>query len=140
MVYCLPLLILQRLLSQDPSTKPPSMSIPLQHRLWSQLRSLSLAAGLAFPSPLRSYPKQQRAEFACETSVWSIWAKAMTPFPCAWSLQVPCLPFLPLLSITINSILMARLSAGAWLRYLLWMAVGKPGCPPQPRAGGSLFG
>uniref|UniRef100_A0A672U317 Cationic amino acid transporter C-terminal domain-containing protein n=1 Tax=Strigops habroptila TaxID=2489341 RepID=A0A672U317_STRHB len=66
----------------------------------------------------------QRAEFACETSVWSIWAKAMTPFPCAWSLQVPCLPFLPLLSITINSILMARLSAGAWLRYLLWMAVG----------------
>ncbi|XP_030359433.1 cationic amino acid transporter 2-like [Strigops habroptila] len=40
------------------------------------------------------------------------------------SFMVPCLPFLPLLSITINSILMARLSAGAWLRYLLWMAVG----------------
>ncbi|KFW12445.1 Low affinity cationic amino acid transporter 2, partial [Eurypyga helias] len=45
-----------------------------------------------------------------------------TPFPCA--AQVPCLPFLPLLSITINSTLMARLSVAAWLRYLLWMAVG----------------
>uniref|UniRef100_A0A663F5B7 Cationic amino acid transporter C-terminal domain-containing protein n=1 Tax=Aquila chrysaetos chrysaetos TaxID=223781 RepID=A0A663F5B7_AQUCH len=40
------------------------------------------------------------------------------------SFTVPCLPFLPLLSITINSILMARLSAAAWLRYLLWMAIG----------------
>ncbi|KAM6357353.1 cationic amino acid transporter 2-like [Alca torda] len=40
------------------------------------------------------------------------------------SFTVPCLPFLPLLSITINSILMARLSAAAWLRYLLWMATG----------------
>ncbi|NXV43445.1 CTR2 protein, partial [Uria aalge] len=50
--------------------------------------------------------------------------KGMIPLPCAWSLQVPCLPFLPLLSITINSILMARLSAASWLRYLLWMATG----------------
>ncbi|XP_005440764.2 cationic amino acid transporter 2-like isoform X1 [Falco rusticolus] len=40
------------------------------------------------------------------------------------SFMVPCLPFLPLLSITINSILLARLSAAAWLRYLLWMAIG----------------
>ncbi|NXJ87602.1 CTR2 protein, partial [Corythaixoides concolor] len=40
------------------------------------------------------------------------------------SFMVPCLPFLPLLSITINSILMARLSVAAWLRYLLWMASG----------------
>ncbi|KFV16983.1 Low affinity cationic amino acid transporter 2, partial [Tauraco erythrolophus] len=40
------------------------------------------------------------------------------------SFMVPCLPFLPLLSITINSILMARLSTAAWLRYLLWMAIG----------------
>lgn len=43
-----------------------------------------------------------------------------------WWLQVPCLPFLPLLSITTNSCLMAQLGAGAWLRYLLWMALGKP--------------
>ncbi|NXF29326.1 CTR2 protein, partial [Nyctibius bracteatus] len=40
------------------------------------------------------------------------------------SFMVPCLPFLPLLSITINSILVARLSTAAWLRYLLWMAIG----------------
>nr|XP_009485387.1 PREDICTED: low affinity cationic amino acid transporter 2-like [Pelecanus crispus] len=40
------------------------------------------------------------------------------------SFMVPCLPFLPLLSITINSILMAQLSVAAWLRYLLWMAIG----------------
>uniref|UniRef100_G1N3J1 Cationic amino acid transporter C-terminal domain-containing protein n=1 Tax=Meleagris gallopavo TaxID=9103 RepID=G1N3J1_MELGA len=40
------------------------------------------------------------------------------------SFMVPCLPFLPLLSITANSCLMAQLSAAAWLRYLLWMALG----------------
>ncbi|NXJ29263.1 CTR2 protein, partial [Dicrurus megarhynchus] len=38
--------------------------------------------------------------------------------------MVPCLPFLPILSISINTVLMARLSAAAWLRYLLWMAAG----------------
>ncbi|NWR09449.1 CTR2 protein, partial [Paradoxornis webbianus] len=40
------------------------------------------------------------------------------------SFMVPCLPFLPLLSISINTVLVSRLSAAAWLRYLLWMAVG----------------
>ncbi|NWU03967.1 CTR2 protein, partial [Urocynchramus pylzowi] len=40
------------------------------------------------------------------------------------SFMVPCLPFLPLLSISINAVLLARLSAAAWLRYLLWMALG----------------
>ncbi|NXQ11014.1 CTR2 protein, partial [Peucedramus taeniatus] len=40
------------------------------------------------------------------------------------SFMVPCLPFLPLLSISINAVLLARLSAAAWLRYLLWMAGG----------------
>ncbi|NWR72114.1 CTR2 protein, partial [Centropus unirufus] len=40
------------------------------------------------------------------------------------SFMVPCVPFLPLLSITINSILMARLGVAAWLWYLLWMATG----------------
>ncbi|NXV02013.1 CTR2 protein, partial [Cettia cetti] len=40
------------------------------------------------------------------------------------SFMVPCLPFLPLVSISINTVLMARLSAAAWLRYLLWLAAG----------------
>ncbi|KAM6116305.1 LOW QUALITY PROTEIN: cationic amino acid transporter 2-like [Pterocles gutturalis] len=40
------------------------------------------------------------------------------------SFMVPCLPFLLLLSITINSILVAWLSVAAWLWYLLWMAIG----------------
>ncbi|OWK59560.1 Cationic amino acid transporter 2 [Lonchura striata] len=38
--------------------------------------------------------------------------------------MVPCLPFLPLLSISSSAVLVARLSAAAWLQYLLWMAVG----------------
>ncbi|KAM6196364.1 cationic amino acid transporter 2-like [Sarcoramphus papa] len=51
-----------------------------------------------------------------------VWRQPQSPERA--SFMVPCLPFLPLLSITINSILMARLSAAAWLRYLLWMAIG----------------
>uniref|UniRef100_A0A8B9IUK7 Cationic amino acid transporter C-terminal domain-containing protein n=1 Tax=Amazona collaria TaxID=241587 RepID=A0A8B9IUK7_9PSIT len=76
-----------------------------------------------------SWVSTARLQCLCAGGAWCITALALpllviTPFPCAWSLQVPCLPFLPLLSITINSILMAWLSAGAWLRYLLWMAIG----------------
>ncbi|KAM7007925.1 cationic amino acid transporter 2-like [Passerculus sandwichensis] len=47
--------------------------------------------------------------------------------PQSWdkaSFMVPCLPFLPLLSISTNAVLLARLSAAPWLRYLLWMAAG----------------
>uniref|UniRef100_A0A8C9EUG9 Cationic amino acid transporter C-terminal domain-containing protein n=1 Tax=Pavo cristatus TaxID=9049 RepID=A0A8C9EUG9_PAVCR len=51
------------------------------------------------------------------------------------SFMVPCLPFLPLLSITANSCLMAQLGAAAWLRYLIWMALGKP-CTLLCPAGG----
>ncbi|KAM6299752.1 cationic amino acid transporter 2-like [Aegotheles albertisi] len=40
------------------------------------------------------------------------------------SFMVPCLPFLPLLSIATSSALLARLGTAAWLRYLLWMATG----------------
>ncbi|NXH27526.1 CTR2 protein, partial [Myiagra hebetior] len=40
------------------------------------------------------------------------------------SFMVPCLPFLPVLSISINTVLVARLTVAAWLRYLLWMALG----------------
>ncbi|GAB0195929.1 cationic amino acid transporter 2-like [Grus japonensis] len=55
----------------------------------------------------------------------------------AYSLVAGCVV---LLSITINCILMAQLSVATWLQYLLWMAIGKPGHPSGPGAGGNLFG
>lgn len=39
--------------------------------------------------------------------------------------QVPLLPFLPVLSMFINVYLMMQLGKGTWMRFAIWMVIGK---------------
>ena len=44
-----------------------------------------------------------------------------TPLP----FMVPCVPMLPLLSVFINTFLILKLSFLTWLRFAVWLAIGK---------------
>lgn len=41
-----------------------------------------------------------------------------------FSFKVPCVPFVPLLSIFVNLYLMMKLSLTTWVRFVVWMAIG----------------
>ncbi|NXO20978.1 CTR2 protein, partial [Cisticola juncidis] len=118
----------------DPLVQPPPHPTPGSSAVvvWALTAIAALACALSWVS-IAGLPCLQAGGAWCITALvlpllgilaaaLLIWRQPQSQDKA--SFMVPCLPFLPLLSISINTVLMARLSAAAWLRYLLWMAVG----------------
>ena len=61
------------------------------------------------------------AVFVSATTVIALQPQSLTPLP----FKVPLVPFLPLFSMFINIYLMMELSSITWVRFGVWMVIGK---------------
>jgi hypothetical protein len=43
------------------------------------------------------------------------------------SFNVPCVPGIPIMAIFFNILLIMKLSRVTWLRFVIWMVIGKDG-------------
>ena len=48
-----------------------------------------------------------------------------TPLP----FKVPCVPAIPLVSLFVNIVLVLKLSPMTWVRFVVWMVIGKQSSP-----------
>uniref|UniRef100_A0ACB8EJS3 Cationic amino acid transporter 2 n=1 Tax=Sphaerodactylus townsendi TaxID=933632 RepID=A0ACB8EJS3_9SAUR len=100
--------------------------VPSQHSYRLVSRIISLVASLII---WRQPQSQKKAAFMVSKGLATLFSKPDNHFDDVQAenftfAKVPWLPFLPILSVLANSCLMAQLSSGTWLKYLIWMAFG----------------